>query len=292
MHGVGSASAAMTVVNALPTGIGAALGIDLWTSVELSVVPAADPARSYFRLDEPARTPLFEMSLGWALERYLPGRRYDVEAHVRSEIPVGRGLKSSSAVASAAVLAIAAAAGSRPTPLEVARLSAELGRAAGVSATGAFDDALAGLVPGVVVTDNRSDTVLRSDPIGEELEAAILLPPSVHPPAPELRERFRAASEEGLRAATAAREGAHWAAIALNSDLVERVMGYSYAALRRDLESAGAVAAGVSGLGPALVALAPSGRIPRLLDAMSGFEGDRLRTRLRLAPAVGGGGGR
>ena len=80
-----------------------------------------------------------------------------MEIEIVSDIPVAMGLKSSSAVSSAGLLAVARASGATRPPLEIAKLSAQVSRETGVSATGAFDDALAGLASGVVVTNNYTD---------------------------------------------------------------------------------------------------------------------------------------
>lgn len=277
MHGVGRATAALTVVNALPTGIGCALGIDLATTVEVEL--RGDDGGSLPRIDIPDenRTPLVEVALRTALSRYVARRPRSVEMRVRSQIPMARGLKSSSAVASAIVRAVARAAGVEAPPLEVARLSAEAGRESGVSATGAFDDALAGLTPGFCLTNNRDGTLLDAFDAGVGWEAAVLIPPGSHRPSPAWSAEFAAVAPAGAQIVDVARRRDYWTAMDANSALVERVMGYEYSALRAELRSEGALGAGVSGLGPALAAVAPSTRIPRLLEILSRAPGDRLR---------------
>ena len=285
MRGIGLASAAATVVNALPTGIGCALGLDLAATAEVDLTELPGPRGIVLDTPAESRTHLAEVAVARAAARFLGAPGASVRLTVRSRIPVARGLKSSSAVASAISLAVAHAVGADPSPLEVARLSAVIGREAGVSATGALDDALAGLRPGFVVTDNRNDTLLRAEPVAEELEAAVLVPAAHHAPSPEWARRFAAEADEGARVVEAARAGAFWAAMTRNTELVERVMGYArYASLRRDLARAGAVASGVSGLGPALVAIAPPACISEVLEVLASAEGDRFRVGLRSGP--------
>jgi shikimate kinase len=281
MRGVGQASAAITVVNALSTGVGCAVGIELYASAELTMELTSPDRGMQIAIESGVRTGMVDTAVRTALARYAPGNGATGILTIRSQIPVAKGLKSSSAVASAVVLAVAAAQGSDPTPVEVARLSAEVGRASGVSATGAFDDALAGLSEGFVVTDNREDRLIRSDAAPSDLEVALWVPPEVHTPSPAWRDAFAREVDAGNQAVEAARSGAWPVAMERNTELVERLMGYDYRSLRARLRKSGAVAAGVSGLGPALAALAPSGRLPEVLAELATEPGDHLHVPLR-----------
>ncbi len=287
MHGVGRASAAITIVNALPTGIGCAIGIDLEAIAEATILPALDDpgAPTEPRTDGPS--PLVAEAVREALRQFTKDVDSPCEVTVRSAIPIARGLKSSSAVASAVVLAVAQAAGSTPAARQVARLSAEVSRRSGVSATGAYDDALAGLSTGFVVTDNGRDALMRHRPADPRWEVALLVPPGTHPASPGLQDAFRAYAKESRRALDAALADRWWDAMHRNSEIVERVMGYSYASLRTRLATAGAVGSGVSGLGPAYAAVAPTERIPRILELLAKEEGTVLRAGLRRTRSGG-----
>jgi shikimate kinase len=277
MHGVGRASAAITVVNALPTGVGCALGVGLYATAEVTVRPTRRLHRSTLEIPAEARTPLVEEALRAGLARFFPSVPSDATLSLRSEIPVARGLKSSSAVGCAVLLAVAQAAHATVEAIEIARLSADVSRQTGVSATGALDDALAGLTSGFVLTDNDRGTVLRTGAADEEWEVALLVPPGSHRPSPEWSAAFRARADEGARAVEQARDGRWWAAMEQNTVLVESVMGYPYAKLRETLRAAGAIACGVSGLGPTLAAVAPGDRIAELLELFPADLGQRLR---------------
>lgn len=286
MRGVAEARAAISVVNALPLGIGAAVGI-------------AWPARAIVRTGSVrgdglsvrprrARTALVSSAAATAWGRYGRGRPAGLDVTVRSTIPVSRGLKSSSAVGSAVVLAAARACGREPSAPEIGRLCAEVGRAVGVSATGAFDDALAGLVPYGVVTDNRRDVTIGRLRFEPDLGVALWIPGARHPPAPRLRQRFRRDARLARTAVDEALAG-HWpAAMAANSTLVERAMGLHYARLHATAHREGAVASGVTGLGPTFAAVAPIGRLARILRA---FPRAGRRRAVRLGPCLPPGSG-
>jgi shikimate kinase len=268
VRGLGEARAAVSLVNALPLGIGAAVGIE-WPVRVTARLERPPRTASRTAVDPPrSATPVVRAAASAARDRFGPGAAGRLRLVVRSTIPVGRGLKSSSAVSSAVALATSRAFGGEPSPEEIARLSAEVGRSTGVSATGAFDDALAGLVAGGVVTDNRTDTELRRLRLPADLGVALWVPGRRHPSAPSLQARFRKDLALSRRAADAVLAGDWITAMEANTRLVEKAMGYRYAGLREAVHRAGATAAGVTGLGPAFAALAPHRHLDRVLRAL------------------------
>ncbi len=284
MRGVGVATGAISIVNALPTGVGSAVGVDLPVRAELELHPAGSSEKWDVRIPDEARSPLVIEALTQALRKFAPGTSGHGALSLRSAVPVGRGLKSSSAVSSAVVLAVARATDTPVTPAEVARVSADASLAAGASATGAFDDALAGLSAGIVVTDNTRRELLRSLPVPSDLGVAVFVPPAMHPASPGLRSRFEAEAVASSRAVRAALDGEWIEAMRRNTELVERVMGYEYAGARSLLEGAGAIVAGVSGVGPALAALAPSTRLEEVRRRLPGLPAERLALGLSSRP--------
>jgi shikimate kinase len=276
MHGVGESSGAITIVNALASGVGAAVGIELFAHAEVDLHPAGSTDKWDVQIEEPTRTPLVVASLTEALRKFAPGSSGTAELSVRSDIPVARGLKSSSAVSSAIVLAVAHAVDAEVTSIEVARLSAQVAVASGLSATGAFDDALAGMSRGIVVTDNRRGELLQTFPMPPHLGAALLLPGGTHRPSPEWAAAFQAESVAGDVARDAALRGDWTVAMRENTELVERVMRYDYRALRTRVLQRGAVACGVSGMGPTLAAVGPRESLDSIIAAFpSSAEGRR-----------------
>jgi shikimate kinase len=74
----------------------------------------------------------------------------------------------------------------------------------------------------------------------------------------------------------------------LNTELVERTMGYSYRTLRNKLEQRGAIASGVSGLGPTLAAIAPTSHLSRLAGQLPDDGAERKLVSFVAAPTCGG----
>jgi shikimate kinase len=278
MRGVSRASAALTVVNAIPTGIGCAVGVSRYVTVSVDSEAAVETAIECRPAG--ANTPLVRASVHAGLRRASPGEFRSVQLQLSSGIPVAKGLKSSSAVATATIRAVARSAGIELKLSEVARMAADVGRSVGLSATGGYDDALAGLRPGFVVTDNRTDQLLLARPAEPEWAAVVLVPAGHHPTAPTLRAKFQAVAADGELAAQHAREGRFSEAMRANSELVERVMHYHYAPLRARAAEAGAIAAGVSGLGPAFGVIVPRAQQPAVRTVLQSTPGEILELDL------------
>lgn len=280
MRGIGRASSAFTIVNALPSGLGAASAIDLGCQVtaEIQRVGAGElPSLTV----APADSQLVRAAVGTALRSYAPIENHHVRLTIESEIPVGRGFKSSSAVTVAIFEAIASARGHLPPAEELARHSAELCRNLGISASGAFDDALAAAAGGIVLTDNRRDLAVASAEWDEELRAILLVPPQSHPPSPQLAARFAEFHDESVRAFEEARAGQFHEAMARNSRLVEAAMGYRVGKLRTELLKLGARSVCVSGMGPGLVALGAPAAERAISERLAHEPGSVLVTGLR-----------
>ncbi len=287
MHGIGTATGAITFVNALPTDIGSAAAVLMGVEAEVHLDLDAGHRTPGVTITRPSDTPLVRASVAAGMEHFLRGRTPSVRVHIRSSIPSARGLKSSSAVSGAVLAAIARAAGAPVDPVHLARLSADLAQKIGLSATGAFDDAYASLAGGAVVSDNAARTVLWTGEPPAGLTVLLWIPPGTHRPSPEWRERFRARAAEARPAVEAALAGDLLGAMERNTELVESVLGYDYADLRHQLRRSGAAASGVSGLGPSLAVLVAPERVEsvRAVIAPRGGEVRMVDFRPRAATA-------
>ncbi len=275
MEGVGHSTAAITIVNALFTGVGSAVGIDLKVDASIELDPAASDRDRSFQVDSSQDSPLVRRSTEAALHFFEPRRAFRTSLRLHSEIPPRRGLKSSSAVSTAIVRAVATALGREIDPTETARLAANVAQEIGLSATGAFDDALAGLLPGFVVTDNRTRRTLRLEEVDPRWTSVLWIPPGDHRPSIELASQFLDRSSDARAATKAVSAGRFLPAMEQNTALVEQIMGYEYAPLRAALRGAGAIASGVSGMGPSLAVIAPHEVAPKLLRLLPAGPGDR-----------------
>ncbi|MBN2518447.1 MAG: shikimate kinase, partial [Candidatus Altiarchaeota archaeon] len=186
---------AATVVNAIATGKGAAFGIGLETKVKVELLESSDISVVTKGLEEDPK--LVRLCVQKALK--TSGYNYGATVTTESNIPVARGLKSSSAVANAAVLATFGALAKKHgritgmridknetrQVLEVGReavkpelmvdLGVQAAKEAGVTITGALDDATAAFFGGFAVTDNLQNKVLRKGDL-ESANVVIFVP--------------------------------------------------------------------------------------------------------------------
>src|SRR6267143_321832 len=169
MHG------AISIVNAIATGKGATLGISIGVEARIKATPGTG---IFFENKESS---LSSRLIKAVIEKAVP--KTDLEKNkitvlVKSEIPSGYGLKSSSAISSVISLACAKLFRPKVADLEVLKYGAEASIQTKVSITGAFDDACACYFGGFVVTDNTNLRIVKSEKAPEDLVAVIFIPRS------------------------------------------------------------------------------------------------------------------
>lgn len=157
MKGYAWANGAATILNAVANWKGSAFGIELKTTAEVELNRSGCIKGDVPGMD----TRLIERCAQLVLERF--GCKYGATVRTQSEIPVAGGLKSSSTAANAVVLATLDALDEDLDRIEAAKIGVQAAREAGVTITGALDDALASMLGGVVVTDNRKMALLKHE---------------------------------------------------------------------------------------------------------------------------------
>ncbi|MGZ7131823.1 MAG: shikimate kinase [Halobacteriota archaeon] len=264
-HGAG------TVINAIATLEGSAFAIGLKTQAEVEVV---DSGITCEIADNPsADTSLIAECGRLVIERYAP--KSGVHIVTRSEIPIASGLKSSSAAANAAVLALIEAFDVELEPLDIVKLGVLAARRAGVTVTGAFDDACASFFGGLVFTDNAHDVLLKR----VEISAAVLVyvPRSKAYSAKADVSRARLLAPWVETAYHLALDGEYEKAMVLNGVLYCAAFGFSPEPILSAL-AAGAQAATLSGTGPAYIALVDRSSLRTVKQAWEPLEGFVIET--------------
>jgi len=271
---------AATIVNAIATGKGAAFGITLETDAEihLEIGPG--------ELMLPKSTEGNDLVAGCvrALAKKAGKHEVNGEVRVESEIPISRGLKSSSAVSNAVVLATARALGTRIPDFEMIMTGIEESIKAGVTITGAFDDASACFMGGVVATNNRSYTVLHRGQLDPDLIVLLHIPDRKITKASVKDLDFRPIAHEVEKAFDLALNGEYFKAMELNSRAYSKVLDVSedIANLAR---RKGAFAAGISGTGPATAIVCGRAEESDILQALRREEGSVLKAHVNDMPA-------
>ncbi|HID17886.1 TPA: shikimate kinase, partial [Candidatus Bathyarchaeota archaeon] len=166
---------AATIVNAIAIGKGSAFGINLWTKARVELKENSRTIKVKILPDVGENPRLAKKVVKKVFKRFNVegvGARVETE----SNIPIAKGLKSSSVAANAVVLATLAALGEKLNDLEVVKLGVEAAIESGVTITGAFDDACASYFGNVVITNNLKRKVERFFKPEEEYEVLIYVP--------------------------------------------------------------------------------------------------------------------
>ncbi|MGB3458496.1 MAG: shikimate kinase [Halobacteriota archaeon] len=279
--GYGKASGAGTIINAIATYKGSAFGIDLWTYAEVELGDDFRGIGGEIEEEAECDTRLIERCVELVLRKFdLPLRGY---VKTRSEVPIGSGLKSSSAAANAAVVATLDALGEESkaeiSALDAIQIGVKAALDVGVSITGAFDDACASLLGGIVITDNKKMELVKR--VEKEAEVLILVP---------RRQAFTADTD-----VKRSRLIAPWVNLAYELALTDKfedamtLNGFLYcSALNFDPEpmlkalECGVKGVSLSGTGPSFVALVNEESERRLREAWSELEGGGMLIKRRI----------
>ena len=251
MEGRAAAPGAGTVLNALATGVGSAFAIDLETRATVELDPAADAVTGEIADMPDADTTLIERCVELVLEEFGDGEG----GHVRTEsdVPLAAGLKSSSAAANATVLATLSALGRADAVarIDACRLGVRAAREAGVTVTGAFDDASASMLGGVTLTDNDTDELL----VREERDWDVLIwtPPERAYSADADVDRCGQVAPMAELVAELARDGRFGEAMTVNGLAFSAALGFPTDPAVEAMQLAEGVS--LSGTGPSVVAV-------------------------------------
>ena len=284
VEGVGAASAcaSATVVNAIATGKGAAFGVDLRVQARVKLTKSQKIIGRV--LGERKESPkLIEICVRKVLEHLNLRKNYGAIVETNSDIPIAVGLSSSSAAANAAVLATFAALDRRPRPKLVLDLGIDAAFEAGVTITGALDDAAASLYGYGVVTDNLKRRILKRFRVDPKLMVVIHVPRSKFYTSrtnlinlKPIQKPIEAVHEMAMR-------GEIWKALTINGLLYATALGHE-PMVAIEAMSKGALAAGLTGTGSATVAVARPDDAIAIAKAWRAWHGRIIITR----PAVKG----
>lgn len=169
----GTAYSAVTVINAIGTGKGGAVGIDLEVTAEVEILKKGFKGDIEIRGE---RYTDFELirCIKDVIEKRT-GTEFGIEFKIESEIPIGKGLKSSSAVSNAVTKAIVKGLNLDLDDRDIIDIGIEASKSAEVTVTGALDDAYASYFGGLCLTNNLEGEVLVEKDI-EKKRVVILIP--------------------------------------------------------------------------------------------------------------------
>ena len=275
MNAKAACRGAATIVNAIATGRGAAFGITLEADVRLDVARGEGGVTVEGTSEGQG---LVASCIQAVADRAAFGP-VEGTAYVRSDIPISRGLKSSSAVTNAAVLGASMALDADLQDEDILCIAIDESIRAGVTVTGAFDDAAACFHGGVAVTDNDERRILRSLLIEDPLEVVVHVPNRRISKSDVTREMFAGHRSEFDEALRLALKGDYAEAMRLNSRLCSEILDVSNEVAESAMDS-GAKAAGITGTGPATVILCRTDRAADIVGSIDDGGAEILRARL------------
>ncbi len=264
---------AISIVNAIANGNGCSLGISLEANASVEFLGGTGitfEPKGEFRDDKLVKA---------VVNRAVPQQmleQYRVMVSINSEIPIGYGLKSSSAVSNAISLACLKLVRGNSGDLEAVNTAVDASFDAKVTITGAFDDACASYFGGFAVTNNINRQLIRIEEAPNDLYAIILLPQKAKRNDPL---RLRMLSRFFDEAFYLAKNAKYWEAMMLNGILVSAGLTMPYEPIKEAVEN-GALAASVSGNGPALAAVAYEWHLDDIVKCWQAYTGKVLVTKI------------
>jgi shikimate kinase len=273
------AHGAATIVNAIALGKGAAFGVDLWTKAEVRLTDEPNVIKGEITSDPSESPVLIERTVARVLQHFNVEKRFGAKVKTSSNIPIARGLKSSSVAANAVALATVAALGKTLDDLAVVKLGVDAAFVAKVTVTGAFDDACASYFGGAVVTDNLKRKLLKRVTLPDDLAVLFHVPSRKAYTGDSDVNRLRIVKPLVKIAYNEALKGNFWTSLSLNGIIYSSALSFD-ASVALDALAAGALAAGLCGKGPAVTAVVSSDKLDSVRAALHCHEGEVLQANL------------
>ena len=253
--GRGEGHGGVSILHALGAGYGSAASITLSTRVQLRDSPVKkEPEDPHGLLPAIVET--------WSSAGHPMPQSEELHWAIRSDLPIGRGLKSSAALSVACIRALCDATETELENHQIVDLSSSAQLACGCSLTGSVDDSWAAVEPGWKVVDPSipaADGVLMQGEMeGSEKWTILILnrgPRELHPDP----ERFQAAAGQFQQAISAVEQEQIFNAMIHNGRAVASALGdTSGRKTCNDMGILGCRVSTISGSGPSIVLILPT----------------------------------
>jgi shikimate kinase len=266
-----------TVINAISTGSGSAFGIQLYVTAEVQLISSGVECTSERRVNPK----LMEICVNKVIQHYSIDT--GVKVHTDSTLPVASGLSSSSATSNAVVMAISSLIAQefdlKPmNDMEILNTAIDASLDAGVTITGAFDDASASYFGGLTITNNMEREIIQRNEM-EKQNILIYMPDRKSLTAQSNVERMKLLSPLVDMAYKKAIQGDIYEALTLNGILYSAALGFD-SNIALDALEAGAFASGLSGTGPSFVAVVNDECVDRVHEALNNYPGRVIATQV------------
>ena len=258
---------AVSLVNAIATGSGAAVGIDTFVKTTLEVKAGTG---IYITSDNKT---ISSRLINKVIQNSVPKKQLEkirLELDFQSNIPTGYGLKSSSAISTAVSMACSKAFQRKFTDKKILKIGVESSIQTKVSLTGAYDDACACYYGGFNVTNNYKRSLVLRHPAPNNLQAIIFLPKSRKRGNLKKLKNFKPAFEKAWELA---KNGDYWNASILNGIATSSILNSNPELIFKLIEK-GAIGATISGNGPSIMAITKKGHNSNIKKEFSSLEGN------------------
>ncbi len=266
---------AISIVNALATCSGSALGISLRVTAEADL-RSGEGIQSQTINEKLIRNIVYN-----TIPKEILAEN-SVYITVESEIPMGFGLKSSSAVSDAVALACSKLVKEDIEDYVVLDRAVLASLDAGVTITGAYDDSSACYFGGFVVTNNHTHEIIHHREAPHNLSAIIFIPKVTRRGNMSKVVTMSDLFGEAFKFATA---GEYWKAMNLNGMLLSTSLSAEYEPVIKAIQG-GALAASISGNGPAIAAVSNEENIEDIKAAFAKFNGTVIVSKINNEKAT------
>jgi shikimate kinase len=266
-----------TIVNAIATGYGSAFGINLDIIAKGKLIPSKIKCST----DINTSTKLMDLAIKEVIAHYDIETGVDIA--IESKLPQGSGLSSSSALSNSVVSLtsnlISEEFNLNPlAPIETINLAIDASLKAGVTITGAFDDATASYFGGITVTNNLKREIIIKEKM-ENYEILIYMPEAISLTRESNVEKMRLLSPLVKIAYDLACKKEYFKALTLNGLLYSASLGFDTEIVMDALNN-GALASGLSGTGSAIVAITDNQHKDDIQDAWTSYPGKIIETQV------------
>jgi len=264
---------AVSLVSAIATKKGATLGI----SLKVEAIVETRPGKGI--IIQSKNKTLSSRLINKTVEKILTKKELQqnkITINLESEIPTGYGLKSSSAISSAVALACAKIFKPNLTDQQIMLAGVDASIESKISITGAYDDACSCYFGGFNVTDNSKKKIIHSEKIPSHLMVIIFIPKN--------RKRGNVKNLKTLSAVfdnawKLAKNSNYWEAMIINGLATSAILNSDPKIITNLLEK-GAIAASVSGNGPAIAAIVKKENIQNIKKVFSSLDGNIIVSKV------------
>ena len=264
---------AISLVNAIATGKGATLGIS--TKAE-SIVDVREGKG--IKITSRNRT-ISSRLVDHVLKKIIPKNelnRNKLNIDIQTDIPVGYGLKSSSAISTSVALACSKIFQPKLSDLKILLAGVDASIEAKVSLTGAYDDACACYYGGFNVTDNYKRKIILRKDAPTDISTIIFIPNKRKRGNVKKLRDYKIIFEEAWNLA---KNDDFWNAMILNGFTASTILK-SEPKIVSNMIKNGALAASVSGNGPAFAVVTKNKNKLKIKKALSELDGNVLISKI------------